>query len=83
MNDDVKRELFGTRSCRFTAELEEDLRWKGEPYTLYFVEDDDAAMERLRALTEAPFMVPVLVVDGKVEQIGHNGRGCYVQTDLT
>ncbi len=80
---EVKRELFGTRTCRHTAELREDLDWEGHPYTLYYVDEDGEALERLSVLVDGPCMVPVLVVDGEVEQIGHHGRGCYVRTDNT
>lgn len=74
-------ELFGTRTCRYTADLQDDLDWEGRAYAMYYVDEDPTALERLSALVDGPCMVPVLVEDGKVKQVGYNGRGCYVQTD--
>ncbi|MGH9772215.1 MAG: glutaredoxin, partial [Candidatus Acidiferrales bacterium] len=41
---------------------------------------DAEACERMQALTGGQRTVPVLVEDGKVVQIGWNGRGCVVKT---
>lgn len=71
-------ELYGTRSCPYTAELREELQWNRTPYVEYDVELDDAARARLFALIPAPRTVPVLVESGQVVQIGFQGRGCTV-----
>jgi glutaredoxin len=73
-----KLELYGTASCPYTAELRESLEWKGTEFTEYDVEADTQARERMRALARAPFTVPLLVEDGKVIQVGWQGRGCVV-----
>ena len=71
-------ELFGTASCPYTSEMREWLEWKGREFTEYDVEANIRARERMRDLTQPPFTVPLLVEDGKVIQIGWQGRGCVV-----
>jgi glutaredoxin 3 len=72
-------ELYGTRSCPFTAELREQLEWDGREFADYDVEADAAAWARLTALTGGQAAVPVLVEDGRVAQIGWQGRSCLAQ----
>jgi len=72
-------ELYGTRSCPFTAELREQLEWDGREFADYDVEADAAAWARLTALTGGQAAVPVLVEDGRVAQIGWQGRSCLPQ----
>ncbi|GIW35140.1 Uxx-star family glutaredoxin-like (seleno)protein [Meiothermus sp.] len=71
-------ELFGTRSCPYTAELREDLEWRGLEFVEYDVEADEQALVRMLTLTQGGRTVPVLVEDGQVKQIGWQGRGCVV-----
>lgn len=71
-------ELFGGRSCPYTAELREQLEWDGCEFVEYDVESDEAARLRLEVLTSAPPSVPVLVEDGCIKQMGWQGRSCYV-----
>jgi len=71
-------ELFGTPRCPYTSEMREWLEWKGSEFTEYDVETDSHARERMRLLAQAPFTVPLLVEDGKVIQVGWQGRGCVV-----
>jgi glutaredoxin 3 len=71
-------ELFGTRSCPFTAELRDELDWQGRPFVEYDVEADGCALARLRTLTPGVAAVPVLVEDGRVLQVGYHGRSCCV-----
>jgi mycoredoxin len=71
-------ELYGARSCPFTLELREKLEWDGRDFADYDVEVDESALARLAALTPGPLTVPVLVEDGRVVQIGWQGRGCGV-----
>jgi mycoredoxin len=71
-------ELFGTRSCPYTSELREWLEWNGSEFTEYDVDADEEARERMRRLSQPPYTVPLLVQDGKVIQVGWQGRGCVV-----
>ena len=71
-------ELFGTPSCPYTSEMREWLEWKGSTFIEYDVEADIQARERMRLLAQAQFTVPLLVEDGKVIQVGWQGRGCVV-----
>jgi len=71
-------ELFGTASCEFTAEMRDWLEWNGRAFVEYDVERDRDALERMRAATGGQSTVPVLMEDGRVVQIGWQGRGCFV-----
>jgi len=71
-------ELYGTRSCPFTAELREQLLWEGTDFAEYDVEADAEALARLLALTGGRRAVPVLAADGRVKQVGWQGRSCLV-----
>ena len=71
-------ELFGTASCPYTQEMREWLEWKRSEFVEYDVEQDPAARERLQALTRGATSVPVLVEDGKVVQMGWQGRSCVI-----
>jgi glutaredoxin len=74
-----KLELFGTPSCPYTAEMRDWLEWKRLEFTEYDVESDPVACDRMHQLAPAPYTVPLLVEDGKVQQVGWQGRGCIVQ----
>jgi glutaredoxin len=71
-------ELYGTKSCPYTAELRDELEFKGSEFVEYDVESDPAANRRLAELRGGATGVPVLVEDGRVVQVGMNGRSCYV-----
>ncbi|WP_337868035.1 glutaredoxin family protein [Meiothermus sp.] len=71
-------ELFGSKNCPFTAELREDLEWRGIEFVEYDVETDAKALERMLCLTNGGRTVPVLAEDGQVRQIGWQGRGCVI-----
>jgi glutaredoxin len=71
-------ELYGTASCPYTSEMREWLEWKGSEFTEFDVETDSQACARMRLLMRAPYTVPLLVQDGKVVQVGWQGRGCVV-----
>lgn len=71
-------ELYGTASCPYTSEMREWLEWKGSEFTEYDVVEDRQARERMRKIARAPFTVPMLIEDGKVIQVGWQGRGCVV-----
>ena len=69
-------ELYGSAACAFTAELREDLLWRGVPFTEFDVDADPAALRRLVALSGGR-TVPVLVAGGRAVQVGVGGRGCF------
>jgi mycoredoxin len=74
-------ELYGTRSCPYTAELRAQLEWDDRPFVEYDVEADAAARDRLFMLVTGSASVPVLVEDGRVVQVGWQGRSCYVAAE--
>jgi glutaredoxin len=74
----AKLELYGTASCPYTRELRESLDWSRRDFLEYDIEADPRARERLRSLDSTLYTVPVLVEDGKVIQIGWQGRGCVL-----
>jgi glutaredoxin len=71
-------ELFGTASCPYTRDLRDWLEDRGAEYVEYDVEADPRARERMRTLAPGQRTVPVLVEDGRVVQVGWQGRGCAV-----
>jgi glutaredoxin 3 len=71
-------ELFGSASCPFTQEIRDWLEFKRREFVEYDVEADPDALRQMQALTDGQRTVPVLVEDGKVVQIGWQGRGCVV-----
>jgi glutaredoxin 3 len=58
--------------------MREDLEWRGEEFVEYDVELDSQARARMLELAKGQRTVPVLIEDGKVVQIGWQGRGCVV-----
>jgi glutaredoxin len=60
--------------------MRESLEWKGTEFVEYDVESDSEAFKRMRALSGGQRTVPMLVEDGKVIQVGWQGRGCIVGT---
>jgi glutaredoxin 3 len=73
-----KVELYGTSSCPYTRELRESLEWRGVEFFEYDVEQDRDARQRMRAISGDQRTVPILVEDGKLVQVGWQGRGCAV-----
>jgi len=73
-----KFELFGMASCPYTQEMREFLEWRGEEFVEYDVENDAGARARMLQLSNGQRTVPVLIEDGKLQQIGWQGRGCVV-----
>jgi glutaredoxin len=71
-------ELFATKTCPYCAEVRDRLELDSLDYVEYDVEADDGARSRLAEMLGASIMVPVLVEDGRVTQVGVAGRGCYV-----
>ena len=74
----ARLELYGTARCPYTEELRDWLEWKRCEFVEHDVDADGAARERLLALANGQRTVPVLVEDGKVVQIGWQGRGCTI-----
>jgi len=74
----AKLELYGTASCPYTSEMREWLEWSGKEFAEFDVEADDDARARMRGLAPAPYTVPILVEDGRITQVGWQGRGCVV-----
>ena len=73
-----KAELFGTGTCEHTQEMREWLEWRGVEFVEYDVERDAAARARMRSLACGQRLVPMLVEDGAVVQVGWQGRGCVI-----
>jgi len=73
-----KYELYGAARCPYTAEMREWLELRNLDFVEYDVEKDAAARERMKALDSGLRTVPVLVEDGRVTQIGWQGRSCVV-----
>ncbi len=73
-----KYELYGTARCPYTAEMRDWLELRKLDFVEYDVENDAAALERMKALGGGQRSVPVLVEDGRVTQIGWQGRTCIV-----
>lgn len=71
-------ELFGTSACPYTRDLREWLEMRREEFEEYDVESDQDARRRMREYVGVQRTVPVLVEDGKVVQVGWQGRGCVV-----
>jgi glutaredoxin len=71
-------ELYGTLGCPYTRELREWLEWKNMEFTEFDVELDTEARSRILALASTPLAVPLLVQDGKVIQVGWQGRSCFI-----
>lgn len=74
----AKLELYGTLHCPYTREMREWLEWRGQEFVEYDVEADPAARARLHTIAGGQRTVPVLVEDGKVVQVGWQGRGCVI-----
>jgi glutaredoxin len=74
----AKLELYGTASCPYTGEMREWLEWSGKEFEEFDVDADQAARARMKEMATAPYTVPILVEDGKIKQVGWQGRGCVV-----
>jgi len=73
-------ELYTIKMCPSCAELRERLEADGVSFVEHDVEADPAARARLTRLVGSNVMVPVLLEDGRISQVGVAGRGCYVGT---
>lgn len=76
-------ELFGSSQCPYTRDLREWLEWTRREFREYNVDTDREAYARLQSYTGCSGAVPVLVEDGKVAQIGWQGRSCITSAPGT
>jgi glutaredoxin len=74
-------ELYGSSQCPYTCELRDWLEWTRRDFTEYDVDADPAANARMRSLNGGGRNVPVLIEDGKVIQVGWQGRSCVVNAN--
>jgi glutaredoxin len=74
-------ELYGSSGCPYTQDVREWLEWNRRDFKEYDVEADPNARARMHALDSSVRTVPVLVEDGKVIQVGWQGRGCIVGSE--
>jgi len=73
-------ELFTSKTCQFCEQVRDQLELDGVDFVEYDVDADREARKRLGELVGTNVMVPVVVEDGRVTQVGVAGRGCYVNT---
>ena len=71
-------ELFGTATCPYTRDMRDWLEARRAEFAEYDVEADPDARRRMRELAGRQRTVPILVEDGRVVQVGWQGRGCVV-----
>jgi glutaredoxin 3 len=58
--------------------MREWLEWKRSEFVEYDIEADQEARRRMREISGGQRTVPILVEDGKVIQVGWQGRGYIV-----
>jgi glutaredoxin len=75
----ARLELYGTARCPYTRDMRDWLEFNRRDFVEFDVETDPKARQRMRELDSSLRQVPVLVEDGKVVQVGWQGRGCPVQ----
>ena len=71
-------ELYGSVRCPYTQEMRDWLELRNLDFVEYDVERDAAAFERMKAFADGQRSVPVLVEEGRVVQVGWQGRSCIV-----
>lgn len=74
-------ELFGTARCPHTQEMRDWLEFRRCVFVEYDVESDPMALRRMRAIANGQRSVPLLVEDGRVVQVGWQGRSCLVDIE--
>jgi glutaredoxin 3 len=75
----ARLELYGAARCPYTQEMRDWLEFSRRDFEEFDVEADPAARSRLHVLDSTLRRVPVLVEDGKVVQVGWQGRSCPVE----
>jgi glutaredoxin len=71
-------ELFGSARCGYTREMREWLELRRVTFVEYDVEQDPSARARMQAFARGQLAVPVLVENGRVTQVGWQGRSCVI-----
>jgi glutaredoxin len=74
-------EMYGTSRCPHTQEMRDWLEFRRRDFIEYDVEVDPQARRRMRELIGSKCNVPVLVEDGKILQVGWQGRSCMVDLE--
>jgi glutaredoxin len=77
----AKLELFGAARCPYTGEMRDWLEFRRREFVEYDVEADAQALERMRTVAGGQRNVPLLVEDGKVVEVGWQGRSCIVDAE--
>jgi len=77
----ARLELYGTARCPYTGEMRDWLEWTRSEFVEYDVEADPVARLRMREVAGGQRNVPLLVEDGKVVQVGWQGRSCIVEAE--
>ena len=72
-------ELYGSARCPYTQEMREWLEFHRRDFEEFDVEADPEARRRMHELDSTLRKIPVLVENGKVVQVGWQGRGCPVE----
>ena len=72
------KEVYGSINCQYTKELLDELEWQNQDFVYYDVDEDIDALNQMLILTQNQRNVPVLVENGKVKQIGYQGRSCVL-----
>ncbi len=71
-------ELYGSSQCPYTRELRDWLEWTRRDFHEFDVDADPEANARMRSLSGGGRSVPILVENGKVIQVGWQGRSCVI-----
>ena len=74
-------ELFGTARCPHTHEMRDWLELRRREFVEYDVEIDSVARARMHTIAKGQRNVPLLVEDGRIVQVGWQGRSCVVEAD--
>ena len=77
----ARLELYGAQNCPHTSEMREWLEFRRQDFVEYDVQNDAEARRRFGILAGRQRTVPLLVEEGKVVQVGWQGRGCLVSGD--
>ena len=77
----ARLELFGTARCPHTQEMRDWLEFRRCEFVEYDVEADPVARTRMHDLAGGQRNVPLLVEDGRVIQVGWQGRSCIVESE--
>lgn len=75
----ARLELYGSSRCPYTQEMREWLEFHRREFEEFDVEADQEARRRMHEVDSTLRKIPVLVEDGKVIQVGWQGRGCPVE----